>query len=913
MGTQLYGTAAAAYAAAAERIDAMGRAAVIQPTGTDKGDLAWKLLEDHSDDVIFWLVPGPLRLRLRQYEAEGRMLPKAHLYSCQELMMLTQEQWVALAELRPVYLILDSYHEIGPECWNNSVARLLSLCPKVKMLGLTEADSPEQPCRSAEDLFQGAVVFRRSMTEAMAEKALPVPQPCLPLFWSSQSVLAELRARVKNLRIPGRPDPNEQLYNDLSCAVQQAETAALQSMNALANRDGRYLVLYENEDWMEHCLPQLERRASREGHPARIYSVGEDALPGSAALNEFRADEKPGVRLLVYRNAPDAQLRIPELDGVILLRESSDERVFRQMLCRALASGGKNIPVIDFINSFESLANILDLRREYETVVDRMGGKPAEFSLRDPLRQSNQLFRKLRRGLEASWEQYYAAAKTCAATQKGLELPRSYQTEDGLPLGRWLEIQRQIRAGRRAGRLTEEQIARLDKLGIVWRKRLVLAWEKGCAAARKYRDEHGDLMVPVRYKDKDGFALGEWIVYNRQRYLTGNLSADRVERLQALGMVWDTVSNLWEQNYAAAARYYLEHGNLEVPIKYVTPDGVPLGIWLGSQRAAHKNGELTPEQIQRLEVIGVEWANRNDLKWQLSYEAAKRYYEEHGDLDVPAEYVDKSGILLGKWVFRQRYAFQNPKRSSARLTPERIEQLNQIGMIWSRGDPWMQRYELVRKYKEEHHGMLMTSQYRSEDGVWLGSWLARQRQRLRQSDSSLTADQRKALKLLFKEEFSRSGESVRQRRHSQRDKNWQRNYRRACVYARRQGDLLVPATYVDETGLRLGVWISNLRAARKNRPDSFQVTPEHIRLLDEIGMQWDAREAKWLSAVRRAEHYRDENGNLLVPVNYKTADGFCLGDWVRRMRECYAAADPKLTPERIGQLEQLGMVWNPTA
>ena len=114
---------------------------------------------------------------------------------------------------------------------------------------------------------------------------------------------------------------------------------------------------------------------------------------------------------------------------------------------------------------------------------------------------------------------------------------------------------------------------------------------------------------------------------------------------------------------------------------------------------------------------------------------------------------------------------------------------------------------------------------------------------------------------------------------------------------------------MDENGFRLGVWISNLRAARKARPGSFQVTPEHIALLDAIGMQWDAREAKWAGAFRRAEEYCAAHGDLLVPVNYKTEDGFCLGDWVRRMRENYACAEKKLTAERIAKLEALGMVW----
>ena len=172
--------------------------------------------------------------------------------------------------------------------------------------------------------------------------------------------------------------------------------------------------------------------------------------------------------------------------------------------------------------------------------------------------------------------------------------------------------QRLVRAGKKKGRLTAAQAARLDKIGMNWQKRLELAWENGCASARRYRDSHSDLLVPVHYKDKDGFALGEWIVYNRQRYLGGNLPSDRVERLEALGMVWDTGSILWEKSYAAAVQYYLENHTLEIPVKYVTPDGMALGVWLGSQRAAYKEGVLTDAQIEKLEALGVDWTNRND-------------------------------------------------------------------------------------------------------------------------------------------------------------------------------------------------------------------------------------------------------------------------------------------------------------
>lgn len=304
----------------------------------------------------------------------------------------------------------------------------------------------------------------------------------------------------------------------------------------------------------------------------------------------------------------------------------------------------------------------------------------------------------------------------------------------------------------------------------------------------------------------------------------------------------------------------------------------------------------------------MDWANRNDRKWQTAYEAAVKYHAAHGNLDVPIEYIDEDGILLGKWVSRQRYAWQNPERSSARVTPERKALLDELGMNWEKTDSWQHRYELAVEYKKEHGSLAVPAQYRTEDGIWLGSWLSRQKQMLREG-KKLSAKRRAALKELFKGEKGRRLSAPVPPACSVREQNWLDNYQSARLYAEKKGSLLVPAGYVDENGFRLGVWISNLRAARKARPGSFQVTPEHIALLDAIGMQWDAREAKWAGAFRRAEEYRAAHGDLLVPVNYKTEDGFCLGDWVRRMRENYACAEKKLTAERIAKLEALGMVW----
>ena len=161
-------------------------------------------------------------------------------------------------------------------------------------------------------------------------------------------------------------------------------------------------------------------------------------------------------------------------------------------------------------------------------------------------------------------------------------------------------------------------------------------------------------MVPGKYVDPDGYPLGQWIIKTRQQKLNGRLKEERIAQLDEIGMVWNIFDAKWEKAYALAAAYYEENGNLNIPRSYVTAAGERLGQWVESQQWAYPKGKLTEEQVERLSRIGMYWGNRNDRKWNEGYQEAKRYFDAHGDLNVPAEYVSPGGYNLGNWVKRQR-------------------------------------------------------------------------------------------------------------------------------------------------------------------------------------------------------------------------------------------------------------------
>ena len=92
----------------------------------------------------------------------------------------------------------------------------------------------------------------------------------------------------------------------------------------------------------------------------------------------------------------------------------------------------------------------------------------------------------------------------------------------------------------------------------------------------------------------------------------------------------ETLTASWELMYECAGRYYQEHGNLEVPVRYQTEEGYGLGQWILTQRrvrAGEKYGALSEDRIRKLNRIGMVWGNYRDLAWERYFREAKSYYE----------------------------------------------------------------------------------------------------------------------------------------------------------------------------------------------------------------------------------------------------------------------------------------------
>ena len=138
---------------------------------------------------------------------------------------------------------------------------------------------------------------------------------------------------------------------------------------------------------------------------------------------------------------------------------------------------------------------------------------------------------------EANWELGFRRFISFAANEEGFrEVPRTFVDETGFKLGVWQSNQRQRY---KHGTLNITRIKRLENAGIIWDPNMIL-WEAALARFLELQlNEQGYRELPhgERYAS-DGFNLYSWITVQRQQYKAGELSIDKIVRLEEAGFIW---------------------------------------------------------------------------------------------------------------------------------------------------------------------------------------------------------------------------------------------------------------------------------------------------------------------------------------------------------------------------------------
>ena len=225
-----------------------------------------------------------------------------------------------------------------------------------------------------------------------------------------------------------------------------------------------------------------------------------------------------------------------------------------------------------------------------------------------------------------------------------------------------------LRKRRTRGKLSKEQIRRLDELGFTWSH--ASEWAKRLHELEAFKKKHGHCNIPVR--SKTHATLGRWVHNQRQQRKQGQLNEERIRRLDELGLTWSFVADGWEKRFNELEAFTKEHGHCNPSVRSKTH--ARLAHWVMAQRHRRKKGILSEERIRRLDELGFIW-DYAAFVWEERFSELEAFREEHGHCKVPT--LSKAHAALGGWIRTQR-----ERRNQGTLSEERLGRLIRLGFVW---------------------------------------------------------------------------------------------------------------------------------------------------------------------------------------------------------------------------------------
>ena len=228
-----------------------------------------------------------------------------------------------------------------------------------------------------------------------------------------------------------------------------------------------------------------------------------------------------------------------------------------------------------------------------------------------------------------TFDDYYKELLVYFEREGHIDIPQSYiNPSTGCKLGLYLTRLRNIRKKTDRGHLSQDQINRLNALGMKWVKREhpYRDFDYYYQQLIKFYRREGHIKVPTRFIDPDtGCHLGNFINCVRQaKRGTGHdivLTDRQIEMLNDLGMVWQVQASPlpFDTYYEELLRYYRREGHIRVPGNDIVPEnGCKLGKFIQRMRAIRagtaSSGFITQEQIAKLDAMGMVWNASNSKK-----------------------------------------------------------------------------------------------------------------------------------------------------------------------------------------------------------------------------------------------------------------------------------------------------------
>ena len=193
--------------------------------------------------------------------------------------------------------------------------------------------------------------------------------------------------------------------------------------------------------------------------------------------------------------------------------------------------------------------------------------------------------------------------KLCAYKEKhgNTLVPKSKKASH---FAKWVSKQRQAF---KRNKISPDRLGKLNSIGFDFDP-IENEWHKNFNKLVAYKLQHGHMIFEDKrkYKKYIYIKLSVWVQNQRKLFRENDLPQEKIDKLEQLGIIWDTRETLWNENFEKLCDFKKLHNHLKVPRRINKKENL-LGVWIKTQRAFYNKNKLSQERIEKLNSIGFVW------------------------------------------------------------------------------------------------------------------------------------------------------------------------------------------------------------------------------------------------------------------------------------------------------------------
>ncbi len=203
-------------------------------------------------------------------------------------------------------------------------------------------------------------------------------------------------------------------------------------------------------------------------------------------------------------------------------------------------------------------------------------------------------------------------------------------------------------------------------------------WQERIEEVVKYKKEHNKLPTENYSQHKHLITLAQWLRKQRRFKKLGELSKNKINLLESIGIVWDGKKQRednWDENFKRLKQFKNKNPNSWPSWYSKDRNERSLAIWCHFNRTWYRGtrrglSKYPKERRQNLDSIGFIWNPGDwDRRWLERYKELKKYRKEN-----PHRWPPIKMKKLYTWMRSQREIYR-----TGILSKERIDLLNRIG------------------------------------------------------------------------------------------------------------------------------------------------------------------------------------------------------------------------------------------